>query len=225
MIKDIRLGFSVIKYALNYNSIIFAFFFSVGVSLFCLLFLPLPIMSGLYIGLWVPGLVMSINSVTVSTMVQSSPYKKKLRTTVPAYFACMALIVGNTMCIGVHWLTYLRIKDNTPLFLSFVYDPETFASSIVVCAVIMVLLLLYTVMANVFFWTGTGLLVAMVIWFRWFDEPMGLIFWEISTEAAIVFSYVIVLLGSFALYILNCCIYRFQYSEWSYRSLLKRASK
>ena len=76
-----------------------------------------------------------------------------------------------------------------------------------------------------FFKIGTCLFVVICIWFRFFNEPMDLIFWKISTEGAILLSYAIVLLGSFVLYIVNCCIYKFQYSEWTYRGLLKRASK
>ena len=225
MIKDIKLGFSIMKYALNYNGMMLGLLLSMGASVVYAILIPIPIIACLFIGIGVMGPVQCIHSFSVSTMVQSSAHKKKLRTTVPTYFASMALLIGNTMCIGIHWLLYLRIKDNVPSFLSFEYDPETYASSIVVCAVIMVVILVYVITASVFFKTGTCLLVVIFIWFRFVNEPMDLIFWEISTEGAILLSYAIVLVGSFVLYIVNCCIYRFQYSEWTYRGLLKRASK
>ena len=225
MIKDMRFGFSIIKYALNYDGIITGFLLSWGASAIYGILIPVPILPGLLIGLGTVGLVQSINSATVSTMIQSSPYKKKLRTTIPAYFAFISLLVANLMSIGIHWISYRMIKDSTYFFFTFGYDSKTWASSIVICSVILVSILLYTVIADVFYWTGIFVGIVMWILFRFSNQSIESIFWEISMETAIVLSYVVVLLGSIVLYVVNCLVYKFEYSPLSFRSLLKRACK
>lgn len=226
MIKDIKLGIAMMQNGLTYVHGIFAFLIAVGASIIFAFLLPVPMLSGLFIAVGVLGVVQQVYTVTVSTMVQSSPYKKKLRTTIPAYIAGIVLVIGNTMCLVMHWLAYLRVKDNTEIYLMLMeYDSKEYANSMIICATFMVLFLLFTVLANVFFKLSILVCIGIWIWFRVLNTTIEFVFWDISIETGIVLSYVVVLIGSIVLYGVNCLIYKFEYSELSYRGAIKRASE
>lgn len=226
MIKDIKLGIAMMQNGLTYEHGLFAFLFSIGASIIFAFLLPVPMLSGVFIAAGVLGVVQQVYTVTVSTMVQSSPYKKKLRTTIPAYIAGMVLVIGNTICLVMHWLAYLRVKDNTSIYLmSMEYDSKEYANSMIICAAFMVLFLLFTVLANVFFKLGILVCVGVWIWFRVLNTTIEFVFWDISIETGIVLSYVVVLIGSVVVYGVNCLIYKFEYSELGFRGAIKRASE
>ena len=160
-------------------------------------------------------------------MVQSSPYKKKLRTIIPAYIAGIAMLIGNTMSLVIHWITYFRVKDNLSFIYTYLYgyDSREYANSLIICALFMVLFLLYMTASNVFFWQGILLGAGAWIWIRFLNGKINLAFWELSIREGIILSYIIVLLGAGGLYVLNCLIYKLEYSEVNFRGLMKRASK
>lgn len=227
MIKDIKLGIAMMRNGLNYEGALGAILLIVVVSLFYVIIFPVPIMSGLFIAAGVLGFVQQVYTATISTMVQSSPYKKKLRTIIPAYIAGIAMLIGNTMSLVIHWITYLRMKDSSSFIYTYLYgyDSKKYANSLIICALFMVLFLLYMVASNVFFWQGLALGVGAWIWIRFFNSEIDIAFWDISIEAGILLSYVVVLIGAGILYVINCLIYKFEYSEVSFRGLIKRASK
>lgn len=227
MIKDIKLGIEMMRNGLNYDGALGAIVIIVIASLLYMFFFPVPMISGVFIAAGVLGVVQQVYTTTLSTMVQSSPYKKKLRTIIPAYIAAMAMLIGNTMSLAMHGLTYLRMKDDTSFMYTYLYgyDPKEYANSLVICALFMVLFLLYTIISNVFFWQCVILVIGAWIWIQFFMGKIDLIFWDLSMKEGIVISYVVVLIGAGILYVVNCLMYKFEYSELSFRGLLKRASK
>ena len=227
MIKDIKLGIAMMRNGLNYAGALGAILLIVVASLLCLIFVPVPMMSGVFIATGVLGIVQQVYTATISTMVQSSPYKKKLRTIIPAYIAGIAMLIGNTMSLVIHWITYLRVKDNLSFIYTYLYgyDSREYANSLIICALFMVLFLLYMTASNVFFWQGILFGAGAWILIRFLNGKINLAFWELSIREGIIFSYIIVLLGAGGLYVLNCLIYKLEYSEVNFRGLIKRASK
>lgn len=227
MIKDIKLGIAMMRNGLNYAGALGAILLIVVVSLLNLFFCPVPMMSGVFIAAGILGIVQQVYTATISTMVQSSPYKKKLRTIIPAYIAGIAMLIGNSMSLVMHWVTYLRMKDNASFIFTYLYgyDSQEYANSLIICALFMVLFLLYTTASNVFFWQGILLGAGAWIWIRFFNGKIDIAFWDISITEGILLSYVVVLLGAGCLYVLNCLMYKFEYSEVNFRGLIKRASK
>lgn len=227
MIKDIKLGITMMRNGLNYDGAMGGVLLVVVFSLLYIFFFPVPLVSGLFIAVGVLGVVQQIYTVTISGLVQTSPFKKKLRTIIPAYIAGIALLIGNTLCIGMHWIAYLRMKDNASIIYTYLYgyDPKMYANSLVICALFMVFFLIYCTWSNVFFWASTVLFLGGWVWIRFFHGDFELAFWDITIETAVVLSYVVVLIGSIVLYGINCLLYKFEYSEWSFRGLMKRASK
>ena len=227
MIKDIKLGIAMMRNGLNYAGALGAILLIVVASLLYLIFVPVPMMSGVFIAAGVLGIVQQVYTATISTMVQSSPYKKKLRTIIPAYIAGIAMLIGNTMSLVIHWITYLRVKDNLSFIYTYLYgyDSREYANSLIICALFMILFLLYMTASNVFFWQGILFGAGAWILIRFLNGKINLAFWELSIREGIILSYIIVLLGAGCLYVLNCLIYKLEYSEVNFRGLMKRASK
>lgn len=223
MIKDIRLGVSIIKYGLNFYVSISVVFFLLGLLALNMILFPTPLFATIFIPLVMMGIVQQVYTTTVSTMVQSSPYKKKLRTTVPTYMAMIEMIIGNTLSLVLHWISYLRTKDNPSIVLE--YDTKLYANTILICAVLMVIVLVYTVLGNVFF--GPCVIIAIGGWIglRWLIRNMEFVGVNISIEVAVVLSYIVVLIGTGILYLVNNMIYKYEYAEMSFRGFIKRASK
>ena len=123
MIKDIKLGMSIIKYGLNFYTSISVVCFLLGLMALNMILLPTPLFSTIFTPLVMMGIVQQVYTTTVSTMVQSSPYKKKLRTTVPTYMAMIEMLIGNTLSLVLHWISYLRTKDNVSVLLEYDSKP------------------------------------------------------------------------------------------------------
>ena len=175
MIKDIKLGIAMMRNGLNYAGALGAILLIVVASLLYLIFVPVPMMSGVFIATGVLGIVQQVYTATISTMVQSSPYKKKLRTIIPAYIAGIAMLIGNTMSLVIHWITYFRVKDNLSFIYTYLYgyDSREYANSLIICALFMVLFLLYMTASNVFFWQGILLGAGAWIWIRFLNGKIN----------------------------------------------------
>lgn len=224
MIKDIKLGLSLMKNGLNYYGAIAGVLIGIGGGLLFLLLLPLGLLSNIFIGIGVIAGVQLIYSLSVSTMVQSSPYKKRLRTTVPTWIAVISMLIANTIYILVEGVAYLRTKNNTKPYMQIVYEQGEHETHIVAAAVLMVLFLLLTVVMIRFFWISILLEWGGFGLFLFSMRGVEFSYLNISLEAAIILSYVIVLLGCGIMYVFNCLTYKKEYSELSFRGLLKRAS-
>ena len=222
MINDIKLGLSMIKYGLNVRGAIFGVVFGIGAALLFILLFPVGMFSGLLIGIVVGVGVQLIYSLSVSTMIQSSPYKKRLRTTVPTWIAVISMLIANTLYLLMEGLAYL--KNTTNPFVEVIYESGERETGIVFIAGLLVFSLLYTVIGIRFFWISLVLLFGALSWFRMAAEGMFTFNLDISMEAAILLSYVIVLLGCGIMYVFNCLTYKYEYSELSFRGLLKRES-
>lgn len=227
MIKDFRLGIAMMRNGLNYDRAIGGVFLIIVVALAYVILLPIPAVAGLLVMIGVMGVTQTVHSVTISTMVQSSPYKKKLRTTISAYISFMVMVIGNTICLIMYWLAYLRIENNKSIIFlhMYKYDEKTYANTIIICALLMVAFVLYTTLSNVFFWSSTIVFLGWWIWKRFSDITVMFELFDISIKEAIILSYVIVLIGSVVLYVLNCLLYKFDYHKLSFKGLIKRASK
>ena len=202
MIKDIKLGLSLMKNGLNYYGAIADILTGIGASVLFLFLIPVGLFSGLFIGMGVTVGAQLIYSLSVSTMVQSSPYKKRLRTTVPTWIAVISMLIANTLCILMEGLIYLITKNNTNPYMQVIYEIGEHEWYIVADAVMMVYFLLFMVAGIRFFWISILLGCGGFRLFLSFMEGVEFSYLNISLEAAIILSYVIVLLGCGIMYVL-----------------------
>ncbi len=111
MINSWKLGLKSIRYAYGKtsNCIMMIVFFLLG-----LVFYAMPDSTGNgflggYMLMCVALMpVQMLYSLSVSNLVQSSPFKKKMQTSVPAVFACVNMLVLHIVNILIHWGHVIR---------------------------------------------------------------------------------------------------------------------
>ena len=178
---------------------------------------PTKILGSVYNSIGAIMVVQLINSVSVSAMVQTSPYKKKLQTIIPALHAGSYLLIINTLNIVM-----LLVGTNF-----FEWDKTLISNSILMSSGIMIIIGVYMNIALKFFWPAT--IVFFIAYFLYYI-PLGLMElledeaeMILPLEMSIVISYVVVIAGSVLMYVISLAIYKFEYSKITWEAALKRA--
>lgn len=224
MIRDIKLGFMLMKYGLNYHLSIVCALISLGAALLFGALIPVGMIGGMFISI-IPMLIAQlIFSLTVSTMVQTSSYKKRLQTTVPTLIATVSILIANTIVVISQKLQYQKAMNNTNTFVIVTYEPGEYETGYIYTAIVLVCILLYTTVAMKHFWLGTILMVGGFWGVMTFVKKGELTYIVMPEWLAIVLSYVVVLVGCILFYIICLFTYKQNYSEITFDSLLKRAS-
>lgn len=227
MIKDVKLGLSVMKYGLNYHGVVALIFTVAGAGLLFSVLMPMSILPGILLGVGIMGVMQSVYSISTSTMVQSSPHQKKLRTTIPVIFAIAIMLFMNTCNIFFSWVSSLVVENNKSVIFQLMHkiNDGDYQANIILSSFLWVCMLLFGTLFMRFLWIA--LLIMLLL------GRMGLIsvlyLWvysySISVEKAVFLSYVIVLLGCGILYVLNCLCYKYPISERKFRNWLKYESQ
>lgn len=224
MIKEIKLGLSLMKYGLNYQMTLVGVLISVAMTILIEWILPISIIGAMTLSLMPLLIVQLIYSVSVSTMVQTSPYKRRLQTTVPTIFALICGIIANTIVIIPQCLHHQQVVNNTNPMWSITYEPGEYETGFIFSAIFIVWLLLYTTWSMKNFWSATIIMIGGFWAVKTYAEQGELIYIVMPEWLAIVLSYVIILLGCVLFYIITCVTYKQPYSDVTFNSLLKRVS-
>jgi len=231
MIKDIKLGLSAMKYGLNYYGVIALILTTAGAGFLFAVFMPMSIIPSMLLGVGIMGEVNEVYSLSVSTMVQSSPHKKRLRTTIPAFFAMIIMLLANTLNILFYGVSYFVGKDGGIWYhwqgVEYgrgIQDGD-YQISILLSSFIWVCMLLFGALVRRFLWAGVLILLlsgrmGMFTFFLLEEASCA-----ISVEMAIILSYIIVLLGCGILYVMNYLLYRYPLSERKFRTWMKYESQ
>ena len=99
MTNNLKMGFKALKYGLNFKGNFFAMLLFLVLGFIMMFASPTKILGSVYNSIGAIMVVQLINSVSVSAMVQTSPYKKKLQTIIPALHAGSYLLIINTLNI------------------------------------------------------------------------------------------------------------------------------
>lgn len=215
MINDFKFGLKIIKYGLNVKMSLIVSVFLLIMGFLMDIAAPSAPINGLYMGLGGLFIVQAICSVSVSTMVQSSKYKRQIRTSVPVILGGAYLLVGNTISFLVK-LAGMRF---------FELDLAEVSNGMVYNAVLMTIIALYMAGALKFFWIATGIFFICYPAFfylansvHYFEGVMLLPF-----EIAVVFSYVMIIVAMVLMYLLFVAMYKRDYSKQTFETQLKRA--
>ena len=220
MMNDLKLGYRVIKYGLNaeHHFILFGLLV-LGAGFFDLM---LPIGFGYFLyGLMGMSFIQLIHSLTLSTMVQTSPYKRKLQTTVPVLVAGVYMLIVNTVELFVQWMGRERYKNNNSVYVTIVIEPGEIETAIVVLSSVMVLIMILSALMLKHFWMGS---VGMVIFYfalRYALELEQVSYWQIPMWAAVLISYLNVVIGCGIMYLIFATSYKKEYSKWTFYRELK----
>lgn len=225
MINDFKLGLKTMKYGLNGTGFVVLFVLCFLLGTVLEIFMPIAAFGGMWFGMIAQCVVQCISSFTVSTMVQSSSYKKKLQTTIPTMIVCMYLLIANTYNLFLKWMGY-RILMNwseSDADVLIVFEPGEFSVGIILSSIVMVLIVLYMGVGLKFFWLSFLLLFGAIALFNMVSIEGNIIDVLIPEGVAVVISYVIILVGSGILYLILNGSYKREYSKLTFDAQLKRA--
>lgn len=225
MIKDIKLGWGIIKYELNFRIEICA----------CLLMTALfgiieyvthtNTLSRMIVALFPMLLVHAINLTSASTMIQSSPCKKSMRTTIPALFGTIAMLMVNTYCVISYWGFHEWIINKKSAWASYIFEPGEYEMEHIFMSLFIVVFMLCGVLYVKYY------LLAMMIFAVFFVGFTGYIsqgdppYFMISEGLAIAISYGIILIGGLLAYIICLTTYKQDYFAPGIDNSMKRAYK
>lgn len=218
MINDIKIGFKLMKHGLSLKSSIFSsVLFLVGGLMFELSGDVMGIFGSVYAVMGSIMVYQLVQSLTCAGMVQSSPLKKRLQTSISALCTFVCTMILNTIIVVVKLL--VGNHNQTPM--------NEVAVSILISSVMLVLIMVYMATAMKSFLLSTvvflgscgivGYFIGMGLGLNWFTS------WNVSVGAAIVVSYLAVALGSFLMYLISLVFYKKEYSKITFEGALKRA--
>lgn len=218
MINDFKLGLKLMRHGLQFkSSIVSTLLFLVlglGIMTSDVPIVMIGTMYAMFGGIMVYQLV---HSLTCAGLVQSSPLKKRLQTSVPTICAFICMVILNTIIICAKlWMARL---NHTPM--------TDVATDILLGSIGTVIVLVYMGMAMKAFWLTTivfiivcsvgGFFLGIGLGLDWFTS------WNVSIGAAIVISYLAVVVGCFLMYLISLAFYKKEYSKTTFDSALKRA--
>ena len=222
MINDLKLGHKVIKYGLNLRGNLIAIVLFLVLGCVMEFMTPYMIMGSMYMGLASMMLVQVVHSVAVSTMVQSSPRKKRLQTRVPAFVGGLYMVILNTVMI------VLKLVGSYVSPIEYEGGTEGISNAILMSSGIIILLALYMGVALKLFWPAT--IVFLISFYGYYGisgkmldlmETEGTMIMPI--ELSILISYLVVFTGSIIIYLIYRATYKLEYSKVTWEAALKRA--
>lgn len=223
MINDLKLGLKILKYGLNAKGVILPLVLSLGLGVFLEIFMPIAPFSCMYIGMGAMLLIQLIHSVSVSNMVQTSTYKKRIQTIIPTLVGGVYLLIANTISILFKWIGYLRVANISDPDIIIIIEPNELPNAIIVSSIIMVFIMLYSGTAMKHFYLASIVFIGSFICFTNYMSELEIPMLDISTPVAILISYVIILAGMGIMYLIFCVSYKKEYSKATFETALKRA--
>lgn len=218
MINDLKMGFKVIKYGLNFKANIFCMLLFLVLGSVMTFLMPTMPICGMYIGLGSMMVVQLIHSVAVSTAVQTSPYKKKLQTIIPAICGGIYLLIANTLNIGLQIAGMYIMK----------WELAEISNAILFSCGIMIIMMVYMGAALKLFWPSTIVFfVVFMIYFTLMNTTLdSMVMIEVvmimPIEMSILVSYAVVVVASILMYLIFLGTYKLEYSKTTWEAALRR---
>jgi hypothetical protein len=219
MINQIKLGIKLWKYAISAKAQI------VCAIIFFLLGAVLEIgdqgtsmIGGYYIVLSSVFIIQLIVSVDFSTMVQVSPYKKKLQTSIPVLVSTPVMFVMYTLLVLLDlYFFQAATEDESRLEIK---------SGLLVIGVLLWLSSIYMGICFKYFLAAMVGLCVVIVPIASIGTNLDTGFVDHIPMAAIVAAgYVLILLGQFLAYLLSRLAYRKDLSKYAFGAAMRRAAQ
>lgn len=224
MMKDIKLGCKLLEYGLNVGGSTFSLVLCFVLVVLMELILPITALSSLWIGIGAAAVVQLVHSLTASQMVQTSPYKKKLQTTIPTLIVGGYMLIAHTLSLILKWIGYQRIMGMSNPDFIVEFEPYEFSNAIIWAAFLMMFITLIIGLSMKCFWVAMMIFGAVSVWFYTGMNGVEMVYFAIPEPLAVALSYVIILAGCGLIYLIFCLTYKKDYSKMTFETALKRAS-
>lgn len=194
-------------------------------------------LGGLYLGLVGAYSYQLITTPAVAKLVNASPIKKDLLTKAPVLISLIISLFSFTIFILVR--LFYNIGVRLPAEAAAHPGAEALLHvSILYCALLVFVLMIYSPINFKFYWVGIALLAAYVIGMLVFGNSMTVTAfavekyndmiaafgYNVTLVLLIAASYILIFLGAFIGYLFNCLTVKHEISEFSYRYSLKQAA-
>lgn len=222
MMQDIRLGFRILKYGMSLtSSVIVGTLFMIMAFLMDIIVYGGP-MGSIYVGIVVVFLAQLLHSVIQSTMVQSSPQKKRLATKIPALMITVVLLVYHSVIIVFKCIKVANQPE----------DEFAVAYGIVVGSIGILIILVYFSFAMKEYWIST--ILFFVVFYTFFvganvfggsNMFVDLVVFHLNIPMviAVPVSYASILTGGGIHYAVNVWLYKKDYAPQNFKRALERA--
>lgn len=218
MINDLKIGFKLMRHGLSLkSSILSSVLFLIGGLMFEASGEPIGIVGSVYAVMGSIMVYQLVQSLTCAGLVQSSPLKKRLQTSVSAICTFVCAMIFNTIIVGVKIL--IGYLNHTPM--------NEVAAGILVTGFFLIIIMVYMgtsmkafLLSTIIFIMSCGIvgyIIGMGLGLDWFVR------WNISIGVSIAGSYLAVVIGSFLMYLISLAFYKKDYSKTTFDSALKRA--
>lgn len=202
MTEQIKMGVKMLRYGHNIglNMGMAGFFFLFGVVIECLPIFQLRIWGDYMIivnGMWMVQILYSVN---VAGLVQTSPWKKRLQTSVPVFIGYLGYALCYLVIVLLKILEFVRADAG---------QLATVPTMLIIDAVIGAWMLVYC--GTVFKYYIPSTIIFIGVFYGWFfgsDILQGLPQTALPIWAAVVIGYVILLAGAALQYGLARLVYR-----------------
>lgn len=222
MFDKIKKGLMLAGYGLGFKSkLLFAVGFMLGG--FALEFFDKAgnILGGFYIVLAAMFVLQLVISLNLSTMVQTSPYKRKLETVIPILTSTPLLLFNYTVMVLIR-LYYLYLD---PAVTADVNRQMQARSGLVAISILLFVTAIYMGVCYKFFWSSFVFLFAVVFpiafisradWFAHFvmKLPIG---------GIVAGGYLMIIIGQTAAYLASVVFYKRELSRHAFSAALKRS--
>lgn len=223
MINNLKLGFRTLKFAhaVKSTAILGVIIFILGEAM-CLLDHWLPLNGGLpggyFFMLVVLFMIQLLYSVNMSNLVQSSPVKKKLQTSVPATMSTFCMLTAYLLVLATEGFVAYKRPERIGIV----------CVHVVFTIIIMALIMLYTAVCYKYFFGGTILFFAVFfISYGYFMNGEGWLVrfqeygWSAFARLGILGAAVLLAFGVLQ-YLLSLAVYRAPMSKRAQSASLRR---
>lgn len=218
MFKQIKLGITLLKYGYRLKTNIVAAAVMLGAGfIFEIITKGTNILGGAYIMIFSMYVFQLIESITISSMVQTSQLKKPLQTTIPTITSFVFYII---MCSVVVGIKLIIVAINPAL--------ETeLAVTILSVAILSFFMLIYTGFAYKLFIPATIIFFFLIIPLMGYQNlvvargiELGISLWQ-----AIGILYGMIFVGTICQYIICCATYKLPLSDLAFKGIIKEMNK
>lgn len=221
MINKIKTGIMLCRYGFSFKSNVAGalIFMVLGIVMQINMINGMSFLGSMYIVLSAVFMYQLICSVTISTMIQTSGYKKQLQTLIPTITSVPFMMLMYTVCV----IMYYFMKSGSE---------EYAIRNLLLTAIFVFFMEIYTGTAYKYFVVSMGVMLVSIYAFMFnSDRIMEKLMTVLSSlslnsfGAVIVIGYVAIIVGGVLEYLLSCLFYKKPLSKMAFGAALKRAAQ
>lgn len=221
MINKIKTGIMLCRYGFSFKSNVAGalIFMVLGIVMQTNMINGMSFLGSMYIVLSAVFMYQLICSVTISTMIQTSGYKKQLQTLIPTITSVTFMMLMYTVCV----IMYYFMKSGSE---------EYAIKNLLLTAIFVFFMEIYTGTAYKYFVVSLGVMLVSIYAFMFnSDRIMEKLMTVLSSlslnsfGAVIVIGYVAIIVGGVLEYLLSCLFYKKPLSKLAFGAALKKAAQ